>query len=163
MTAVTALLVANAYDSFGGDKHLADEFITLVLLLAGVFIILSGIFKLGKYIQLVPQVVVLGFMNGIGVLIWIDQLKKLFGLNGIKPLEGNIVINIAIAFGTLGLIYLIPYALKKLNISANIRRFVPSIFVTIILVVIIPFMVDSKKNIPLSKNKRYEKAHKQCY
>ncbi|WKZ74329.1 MAG: SulP family inorganic anion transporter [Vicingaceae bacterium] len=134
MTAVTALLVANAYDSFGGDKHLADEFITLVLLLAGVFIILSGIFKLGKYIQLVPQVVVLGFMNGIGVLIWIDQLKKLFGLNGIKPLEGNIVINIAIAFGTLGLIYLIPYALKKLNISANIRRFVPSIFVTIILV-----------------------------
>lgn len=64
MTAVTALLVANAYDSFGGDKHLADEFITLVLLLAGVFIILSGIFKLGKYIQLVPQVVVLGFMNG---------------------------------------------------------------------------------------------------
>ncbi|MBV6461967.1 MAG: hypothetical protein HJHJAOHD_02102 [Flavobacteriales bacterium] len=29
--------------------------------------------------------------------------------------------------------------------------------------VIIPFMVDSKKNIPLSKNKRYEKAHKQCY
>lgn len=134
MTAITALLVANAYDSFGGDKHLADEFITLVLLLAGVFITLSGVLKLGKYIQLVPQVVVLGFMNGIGVLIWIDQLKKLFGLNGIKPLDGNMAINIFVALGTLGLIYLIPLILKKMKVSANIRRFVPSIFVTIILV-----------------------------
>lgn len=136
MTAITALLVAQAYDNFSGDKQLADEYITLVLILAGAFIILTGIFRLGKYIQLVPQVVVLGFMNGIGVLIWYDQLKKLFGLGNEQPLTGSFFINTSIVFISLGLIYLIPFALKKLNVSPNIRRFVPSIFVTIIIVTV---------------------------
>lgn len=133
MTGITALLVASAYDNFDGDKHLVDEYITMVLIMASVFILLTGILKLGKYIKLVPQVVVLGFMNGIGVLIWLDQLNKLFGLNGEKRIEGSVWTNSIIAFGCLGLIYLIPFALKKLNVSAKIRRFVPSIFVTILI------------------------------
>lgn len=137
MTAITALLVAKAYDNFSGDKQLVDEYITLVLIMASVFILLTGVFKLGKYIKLVPQVVVLGFMNGIGVLIWLDQLKKLFGLNGEHAIEGNIWINSLIAFSCLGLIYLIPVALKKLKVPAKILRFVPSIFVTILLLTFI--------------------------
>lgn len=134
MTAVTALLVAKAYDGFNGDKHLADEYITLVLLMASVLIILAGVLKLGKYISLVPHVVILGFMNGIGILIWVDQMKKLFGLGGQAQLQGSLVSNIAIAASTLLLIYLIPFTLRKLRVPANISRFVPSIFVAIILV-----------------------------
>lgn len=137
MTAITALLVANAYDSFGGDKHLADEFITLVLLMASFLIVLTGLLKLGKYILLVPQVVVLGFMNGIGVLIWVDQLKKLFGLDGAIALEGSLTLNTIVAFGVLGLIYFIPYLLKKLSVPLYIRRFIPSIFISIILFTLI--------------------------
>ena len=137
MTAVTALLVARAYDDFQGDKHLADEYITLVLLLASLFIVILGLLKLGKYIQLVPQVVVLGFMNGIGVLIWFDQLSKLLGLNGQKPLGGSAPINLTITLATLGLIYLIPYTLKRFGVSKKMTRFIPSVFVTIIIVTLI--------------------------
>lgn len=133
MTAVTALIVAYAYDHFTGDKALAEQYITLVILLSGVFVILAGILKLGKYIKLVPQVVVLGFMNGIAVLIWIDQLKKLFGLGGLEPLQGGIVKNSLLAFGVLATIYLIPFMLKKAGIPDHIKRFVPAIFVTIVL------------------------------
>lgn len=144
MTAITALLVAKAYESFPGDSHHADEFITLVILLSAVFIVIAGILRLGKYIQWVPQVVVLGFMNGIGVLIWYDQFKKLFGLAGQQPLEGNLSTNILIVFSTLGLIYLIPIILKKLNIPASVRRFVPSIFVTIIILTLFTSMTGAE-------------------
>jgi SulP family sulfate permease len=53
-------------------------------------------------------------------------------------------LNAVIAFSCLGFIYLLPFVLKKLKVPANIRRFVPSIFVTIILATIITsiFQVD---------------------
>ncbi len=133
MTAVTALLVARAYEDFQGDKHLADEYITLVILMASFLIIVAGLLKLGKYIQLVPQVVVLGFMNGIALLIWVDQLSKLFGLRGQIALKGSMWTNSVIAFSCLGLIYLIPRILKFLYIPLNTRKFFPSIFLTIII------------------------------
>jgi sulfate permease, SulP family len=134
MTAVTALLVAKAYDGFNGDKHFADEYITLVLLMTATFIILAGVLKLGKYIRLVPQVVILGFMNGIGILIWVDQVEKLFGLGGHAQIQGNVFYNLLIAASTLLLIYLIPFTLRKLKVPAHVSRFVPSIFVAIVAV-----------------------------
>jgi len=133
MTAVTAIIVAYAYDHFAGDKAIAEQFITMVILMSGVLIFITGILKLGKFIQLVPQVVVLGFMNGIAVLIWIDQLKKLFGLGDQNALEGGVLKNALLAFGVLATIYLIPFLLKKVGVPAKIKRFIPAIFVTIIL------------------------------
>lgn len=137
MTTVTAFLVATAYDNFNGDKHLADEYITLVLLLSSLFIVLTGIFNLGKFIKLVPQVVVLGFMNGIGILIWVDQLKKIFGVDNAITIKGNILSNITIVVATTSLIYLIPFILSKLNVPTRVRKFIPSIFISILLVTII--------------------------
>jgi len=133
MTAITALVVAYAYEHFPDGKELAEQFITLIILMSSLFIMLAGIFRLGKFIALVPNVVVLGFMNGIAVLIWIDQLKKLFGLAGKSAIEGGILTNSIIAFGCLALIYLLPILLKKVGIPDHIRRFMPSIFITILL------------------------------
>jgi SulP family sulfate permease len=137
MTSVTALIVAYGYDHFAGDRVLAEQFITLVLLLSSVLIILMGIFRLGRFIMMVPQVVVLGFMNGIAILIFKDQIQKILGLGDKTPLEGDFNTNIIIAFGVLLSIYLIPFLLKKLNVSDNIRRLLPSIFLTIVLFTII--------------------------
>ena len=89
MTAVTALIVAHAYDVFP-EKIFAEQFITLIFILFGVTIILAGVFRAGRLIQLVPNTVVLGFMNGIAVLIWYDQIAKLFGILGKKMIEGSL-------------------------------------------------------------------------
>ncbi len=132
MTAVTAVVVAYAYEHFAGDKLLSEQYITLILLMSSMFLALAGVLKLGRYIALVPQVVVLGFMNGIAVLIWIDQLKKLFGLAGSTAIEGGIMINSLIAFGVLGTIYALPIILRTVGIPTGIRRFIPAIFITII-------------------------------
>ncbi len=51
-----------------------------VVTLAGLFQMLFGFFKLGKYFILVSYPVISGFTSGIGVLIILSQIEVLFGL-----------------------------------------------------------------------------------
>ena len=143
MTAVSALVVAFAYESFP-DKMIAEQFITLIFLLNAVFLIVLGILRIGQYIKYVPQVIILGFMNGIGFLIWFDQIKRLFGLGDKVQINGSLMTNILIALSTLGTIYLIPFILKKLGVSENIRKFIPSMFVTIILATVLTTLFNTQ-------------------
>jgi SulP family sulfate permease len=52
------------------------EYVFAAVALAGVFQILVGIFKLGKFIRLVPQPVMYGFVNGLAVVIFMAQLEQ---------------------------------------------------------------------------------------
>ena len=54
------------------------------IILGGVFQILFGLLKLGKYITLVPYSVVSGFMSGIGFIIIITELGNLLGIGKVK-------------------------------------------------------------------------------
>ena len=136
MTAVSSLVVAFAYESFQ-DKILAEQFITLVFIMLGVFLILASILRLAKYISYVPQVVILGFMSGIAMLIWIDQFKVVFGLGGKVAPDGEVITNIVIALFTVLLIFLIPVILKKLKLPHNIRIFIPPTLSAIIIMTVI--------------------------
>ena len=48
--------------------------------LAGVLLFAMGLFKLGALVRYVPVPIIIGFTNGIAVLIGLSQLKDLFGL-----------------------------------------------------------------------------------
>jgi SulP family sulfate permease len=52
------------------------EYIFAAVALAGVIQILVGLFKLGKFIRLVPQPVMYGFVNGLAVVIFMAQLEQ---------------------------------------------------------------------------------------
>lgn len=131
MTAVTALAVAHAYEMFP-EKVLAEQFITLIILLSGILMFLSGLLKTGKLIKFVPNSVVLGFMNGIAVLIWFDQLSKLIGFSGKKVLEGGTAINSFVAITVVSLILSFPILIKKIGISEKYRPFFSPLLFTII-------------------------------
>lgn len=75
MTVVMALVVIH----FQGDLAAAFS----VVVLAGIFQILFGACGIGRYIKLVPQPVVSGFMSGIGIIIIILQLPPLLGATGV--------------------------------------------------------------------------------
>ena len=49
-------------------------------ILAGLILILMGVFKLGELIKYIPYTIVTGFTSGIAVTIFIGQLKDFFGL-----------------------------------------------------------------------------------
>jgi sulfate permease, SulP family len=49
--------------------------------MAGVLLFLMGLFKLGALVRYVPVAIVIGFTNGIAVLIGLSQVKDFFGLS----------------------------------------------------------------------------------
>jgi len=52
------------------------EYVFAAVALAGLIQILTGVFKLGKFIRLVPQPVMYGFVNGLAVVIFMAQLEQ---------------------------------------------------------------------------------------
>lgn len=140
MTAVTALVVARAYELFP-ERLLAEQFITLTIIMSGLFIILCGILQLGKLISYVPNTIIIGFMNGIAVLIWWDQLTKMFGLAGKKIMEGNTAINAAVALFVLVLIFLIPVLLRKVGVSKRYRSYFSAVLISILIGAVLSNMI----------------------
>lgn len=74
-TGPMTVVMAGVITQYGHEPAMAFT----VVMLAGLFQILFGIFKLGRYISLVPFPVISGFMSGIGCIIIILQLAPLVG------------------------------------------------------------------------------------
>ncbi|MDJ0995028.1 MAG: SulP family inorganic anion transporter [Dinoroseobacter sp.] len=56
-------------------KH-GVEYLFATVVLMGLLQILAGIFKLGKFIRMVPHPVMLGFVNGLAIVIFLAQLTQ---------------------------------------------------------------------------------------
>lgn len=142
MTAVTAVLVLFAFNQNGleGLAISSNHFVNFSILLGGLFMVLFGIFRLGRFINFIPNVVISGFMSGIAVIIWIDQFKKLFGVNGTKSLEGDLWQNVLLAFTTTILVFVLPSFFKK--IMPKIASYISAVFVTIILMTILSHFLN---------------------
>lgn len=56
-------------------KH-GVEYLFATVVLMGIFQILAGVFRLGKFIRLVPHPVMLGFVNGLAIVIFLAQLSQ---------------------------------------------------------------------------------------
>ena len=132
MTAISAVAIAFAYDAFP-DKLLAEQFITLIFMLNAIVLIIAGLLSVGKLIALVPNVVILGFMNGIGVLIWKDQIVKVLALEGRSVMGGGILLNVALTLVTFGLIYAIVWVVKRFSFNATLRSLISGVLWSIIL------------------------------
>jgi len=52
------------------------DYVFAAVALAGIFQILVGLFKLGKFVRLVPQPVMFGFVNGLAIIIFMAQLEQ---------------------------------------------------------------------------------------
>lgn len=52
------------------------EYVFAAVIVAGVIQITVGIFKLGKFVRLVPQSVMYGFVNGLAIVIFMSQLDQ---------------------------------------------------------------------------------------
>lgn len=138
MTSVMAVIMAYAVGQVGMQNLgiLPNHFVNVVLLLTGILLILMGILRLGKLIRLVPNVVVSGFMSGIAMLIWIDQVSRLFGLYGKTPFEGSMINNTIVALVTCRLIFAMPKLLSFL-LPKKYVKIIPATFIVIVLMTVI--------------------------
>ena len=64
------------------------EYLFATVVLMGILQILAGIFRLGKFIRLVPHPVMLGFVNGLAIVIFLAQLTQ-FQVPGTAEASGH--------------------------------------------------------------------------
>ncbi len=69
-TAATAVVMVSLVAEHG------VQYLFATLLLAGLFQVLAGVFRLGKFIRLVPHPVMFGFVNGLAIVIFLAQLEQ---------------------------------------------------------------------------------------
>lgn len=70
MAVVMVALIKIGEDN--GDLGL--EYLLLTLILVGIIQMLAGVLKLGKFVRLIPHSVMMGFVNGLAIVIFISQL-----------------------------------------------------------------------------------------
>lgn len=111
------------------------EYVFAAVALAGVVQILVGIFKFGKFIRLVPQPVMYGFVNGLAVIIFMSQLEQF--KTGTGWLSGTpLYIMGGLVALTIAIVLLFP----------KITKAVPASLVAIIIVslIVISFGIETK-------------------
>ena len=65
---------------YGIVDHYGIANLLLATAMSGVFLFLMGLFRLGTLVRFIPVAVIIGFTNGIAVLIGLSQVKEFFGL-----------------------------------------------------------------------------------
>jgi len=134
MTVVTATLVTGAWTASNGNLSEVMLSMALAAIFCGLFQILFGIIKIGKYVRYIPYPVLSGFMSGIGVIIILQQLYPLIGQSKGGSMI-DLLIGLPAAFGsislTVAIIYLFPLITKKVpsTLVALILMTVASLFI----------------------------------
>ena len=109
---VTLVARGNAMGAEGDELGLYCLFLTVILM--GVIQVLAGVFKLGKFVRLIPHPVMMGFVNGLAIVIFLSQLgmfKKT--IDGEKTwLQGN---QLYLMIGLVALTMLIMWGLPKIK------------------------------------------------
>ena len=124
MTVVfTSVIISFTATADSPEQALAMAFSVGVL--AGIFQILFGLFRLGRYVTMMPYTVISGFMSGIGIILVLLQLGPFLGqatpkggvmgtleaipalMQGIQPME------LLLAVITLAILWFTPSAVKK--------------------------------------------------
>lgn len=96
------------------------DYVFGAIIIAGILQILVGIFKLGKFIRLVPQPVMYGFVNGLAVVIFMSQLEQFKTvINGETTwLTGNpMFVMLGLVALTIGIVYIFPKITKAIPAS----------------------------------------------
>jgi SulP family sulfate permease len=115
------------------------EYVFAAVALAGAIQILVGLFKLGKFVRLVPQPVMFGFVNGLAVIIFMSQLEQFKTLvNGkIEWLSGNpLYVMLALVLLTVSIVVILPKITKAIPASL--------VAIIVVFIVVLGFGIDTK-------------------
>ncbi len=141
------------------------EGLVLAGLLAGVFQLAFGLFRLGRLVQYIPLPVVSGFTSGIGILILLGQVNNGLGMSvqahefigtTLREIANNIgatqIAAVGIALGTVAMLYLLPKIFVRnkylASIPASLVPLVLSVAATYFLRLAIPQVGDIPSGLP---------------
>lgn len=129
-TAAVAVVIAPLVASHG------EDYVFATVILAGIIQMIAGFLKLGKFMRLVPTPAILGFMNGIGILIFLAQVNQFKDESG-NWLTGNpFYIYLGLVITAILIIWFLP----------KLTKVIPASLVAILVVfgIVLGFQIDTK-------------------
>ena len=128
LAVVMVSLVAEGNAMGTPDENLGLYYLFLTVILMGILQVLAGVFKLGKFVRLIPHPVMMGFVNGLAIVIFLSQLGMFKQtVDGQKVwLEGN---SLYYMIALVGLTMLIMWGLPKLKATKKLPEALIAILV----------------------------------
>ncbi len=116
------------------------EYVFATVVLAGIIQVIAGVLRLGKLIRLVPESVILGFVNGLAIIIFMSQLDQFKITNEAGELVWMTGESLYMLLGLVGITILIIWGLPKLT------KVFPSSLAAILVVfgIVVFFGIDTK-------------------
>jgi SulP family sulfate permease len=116
-------------------ENLGLQWLFITLLIVGGIQVMAGLFRLGKFVRLIPHSVMMGFVNGLAIVIFLSQLnlfkEKVNGQD--QWLQGSAMyIMLALVGLTMAIMWFLPKVTKK----------IPSALVAIIVVATITIVAQ---------------------
>ena len=134
LAVVMVSLVSEGNAMGNPDDNLGLYYLFLTVILMGIIQFLAGVLKLGKFVRLIPHPVMMGFVNGLAIVIFLSQLGMFKQtINGEKVwLEGNSLFYMA---GLVGLTMLIMWGLPKIKATKKLPEALIAIIVVSAIVI----------------------------
>ena len=128
LAVVMVSLVAEGNAMGNPDENLGLYYLFLTVILMGIIQVFAGIFKLGKFVRLIPHPVMMGFVNGLAIVIFLSQLGMFKQtVNGEKVwLEGN---SLWYMIGLVALTMLMMWGLPKIKATKKLPEALIAILV----------------------------------
>lgn len=119
------------------------EYLFATVVLMGIIQVLIGVFKLGKYARMIPYPVMLGFLNGLSIVMFLAQweqfkIKKTVMVDGVQTIQKvwmstpNMVIMLLFVVFTMAMIHFVP----------KLTKAVPASLVAIVIMTVIAVLLD---------------------
>jgi SulP family sulfate permease len=96
------------------------EYLFAAVVLMGIIQILAGIFKMGKFVRLIPHPVMLGFVNGLAIVIFLAQLgqfKSGTGESATWMAGKDLILMLSLVLLTMTISYFLPKLTKAVPAS----------------------------------------------
>ena len=128
LAVVMVSLVAQGNAMGSPDENLGLYYLFLTVILMGVIQVLAGLLKLGKFVRLIPHPVMMGFVNGLAIVIFLSQLGMFKeSVGGEKVwLEG---FSLGYMIGLVALTMLIMWGLPKIKFTEKLPEALIAILV----------------------------------
>ena len=158
---ITAIVAGFAISAFGGSRvqiggptgafiiiiygiiqQYGLEGLAIATVLAGIFLILLGVFRLGTIISYIPYPIVVGFTSGIALTIFTTQIKDLFGLTIEGGVPADFISKWGVYFQNFGSLDLATTLVGILSVAIIfctplISKKIPGAFLAIIIMIIV--------------------------
>ena len=117
LAVVMVTLVAQGNAMGAPEEQLGLYFLFATVILMGIIQMVVGFLKLGKFVRLIPHPVMMGFVNGLAIVIFLSQLgmfKNMVNGESKWMQGGELLMMSGLVALTMGIIFFLPKFFKKL-------------------------------------------------